>query len=248
MFKTIVTLFLVTSAALAAHGVYRAFEQHHRIKAYVPVEARVLSSHVRSSGGFRGRASSAYLPVVIYAYDVGGQRFETQDVFPIERTGQARWAAAVAARYPVGATPTAYRDPAAPGRAFLVREHGFEPYCQILFATTVLTFAVGLALSPRLVIAVPSSSPTFDPYVELHRLRQQQRLWGTLSAMWLGLGGLALGHCFAVARIAPEGLAAWAAGLYALPALLFLGLIVHCWLRRKRLFRGGEASAGGRRT
>jgi hypothetical protein len=36
---------------------------------------------------------------------------------------------------------------------------------------------------------VPRSSPAFDPYIELYRLRRKQRMWAALLALRLGLGG-----------------------------------------------------------
>jgi hypothetical protein len=73
----------------------------------------VLSSTVQVSNNGVGRVDS---PLVLYAFQVGEQRFQGDRV---TANGRAPDAAEVVARYPTGANVVVYYDPADPAQSAL---------------------------------------------------------------------------------------------------------------------------------
>ena len=81
----------------------------------------ILMSSVQSS--YSGRSHSTY-PVVVYAYSVNGQSYQSQRIKAGEQflnvrvAGQAQ---ATVARYPIGASVTVYYNPSNPAESALER-------------------------------------------------------------------------------------------------------------------------------
>jgi hypothetical protein len=81
----------------------------------------VLMSSVQES--YSGGSHSTY-PVVVYQYDVSGQRYQSQRIKAGEQflnvriTGQAE---AAVQKYPIGSTVTVYYNPSNPSEAVLER-------------------------------------------------------------------------------------------------------------------------------
>ncbi len=92
-----------------------------------PTPAVVLTSDV---AGSRGRNGTAYRPRIEYRYDVGDSSYVGTRALPGSGEGRSRaWAQAIAERYAVGDTTTAFVDRSDAGSAFLVR----QPSAGILF-------------------------------------------------------------------------------------------------------------------
>jgi hypothetical protein len=81
----------------------------------------ILMSSVQSS--YSGRSHSTY-PVVVYQYEVNGQRYQSQRIKAGEQFLNVRvigQAEATVNRYPIGATATVYYNPANPSESVLER-------------------------------------------------------------------------------------------------------------------------------
>jgi hypothetical protein len=81
----------------------------------------VLMSSVQSS--YSGRSHSTY-PVVVYQYEVNGERYQSQRIKAGEQFINVRvigQAEATVTKYPIGATVTVYYNPSNPAEAVLER-------------------------------------------------------------------------------------------------------------------------------
>jgi hypothetical protein len=130
-------------------GLGEAVAQRRALRSAVPVEATVVSSGVRESRSsdtdhrpLRDNSTSSFLPEVKFRYAVGGKAYESDLLRPtvIVRGYASREGAAEAVRpFAVGSAVTAWVDPAAPERAFLIRESSVGP---------VVFIILGLLLPP----------------------------------------------------------------------------------------------------
>jgi hypothetical protein len=129
MLKALFTLLLVLGGMLAALGV-QVHQDDHAAADWIAVPATVVDLQVRSPALPTARAESpggvgpAHIPVVVFEWQVDGQRYRSTRF----RLGSAladavsRDAArAMLAEYPVGSTLTAWRHPQSPERAVLDR-------------------------------------------------------------------------------------------------------------------------------
>jgi hypothetical protein len=114
--------------------------ERERLATYLPVQARVLSSRVRS--WYYGRGSIKYYPVVRYAYDVNGKRYESSTVTVIPDRRSSHWAENIAGRYAPGGVYTAYYDTRDPSSAYLLHDSSRMPYLYILIALLWLAASV----------------------------------------------------------------------------------------------------------
>lgn len=118
-------------------GLGEAVAQRRALRAAVPVEATVISAGVRESRSsdtdqrpLRDNSTVTYLPEVKFRYALGGKAYESDLLRPtvIVQGSASREAAAEEVRAFVPGEPaTAWVDPAAPERAFLIREWSVGP-------------------------------------------------------------------------------------------------------------------------
>jgi hypothetical protein len=101
------------------------------------------------------KGSVTWAPRVGYHYVVGGRSYTSTRVLPGNESRGRRWATAIADRYPAGLQTTAYVDPAAPERAFLVRRPSAGmymfitiPLLMVLFITTERSVAARDPMPP----------------------------------------------------------------------------------------------------
>jgi hypothetical protein len=136
----VVGLIMIVAGILFIRGeVTQLRVEHQRLAAYVPVSARVLSSKVAS--WYVGRGTISFYPVVRYAYDVKGKRYESSTVTVIPDRRSSQWAGDIAARYAPGGVYTAYYDARDPTNAYLLHDSSPMPYFYILIALLWLAAA-----------------------------------------------------------------------------------------------------------
>jgi hypothetical protein len=155
------SLFLIGGGIFIVVGATQVLHQADCLQHYVPVSAHVVAVAIKSHAGKHG---SSYSPCVSYTYEVNEHRYSGSQVQIIEHSSSRAWAEAVVERFPVGATVTAYRSPAAPGSAFLVHEANSMPYLFMMFP--LLHVVIGLAVV--LFGSYPASSS--DPAGKARRM------------------------------------------------------------------------------
>ena len=143
----IAALFGLPLLAVAAIGVRGLYDQHWRLRNYVPVEAVVLEVGVEDHPTSRG--GSTWEPMVRYAYQVQGTDYQGRQVLPVEYRSSDAWAARVAGQFQVGQRVTAYHHPLHPERAFLVRERGGVWVWFILIPLALIATAWYVLRRPR---------------------------------------------------------------------------------------------------
>lgn len=185
-----------------------------------PTPAVVLASGVGES---RGRNGTAYRPRVEYRYDVGDSSYVGTRALPGSGEGRSRaWAEAIAGRYGVGDTTTAFVDPSDVGSAFLVR----QPSAGILFVIVaplallgVLTVEGGAGAAhdplppPDPTSGGPGSwtlAPSDDPVRDAAALARATGRW-RLAALAVAAAhlGLVLGCALGEDGAAQTGAAVW---------------------------------------
>lgn len=117
---------------------FQAQKQVRIIHTYVPVQAIVVSSKVRSFTGSKGQVY--YVPDVQYEYEVSGRKYQSDRYLPLPLSDNRSWAQSVVDEYPSRKAIQAYCDPNDPAQAILVRQYSANPYDFMLaFAFVVVT-------------------------------------------------------------------------------------------------------------
>jgi len=102
-----------------------AYVDGSRKRTWTKVEAKILESRIREyTASCRGRSGSLtctyYEPSVRYAYEYGGQRFESSELGGLRSAStDPRDARQEAAEFPRGAAVPAYVDPTEPSQSVL---------------------------------------------------------------------------------------------------------------------------------
>lgn len=126
----------------------KAIFHQWRSRTFLPVPARILSSEIRTKSDSDG---STYAPQVRYEFHVDGQRYESDRVrFGQMGESNRTPARAIVDANPVGATRTAYYDPANPAEAVLYRGVSGQSVFLVLFLmpfNAAMVYLVGLAWS-----------------------------------------------------------------------------------------------------
>jgi len=106
--------------------------QQHRLTTYVPVPARIVSSHIQTVSDSEGQ--NTYKPVIIYRYKVNGAWYDGDQVMPVGNVSESGgWASRICAKYPKGTKTSAWYSPEDPKRVYLVREAEWLPHFLALF-------------------------------------------------------------------------------------------------------------------
>jgi Protein of unknown function (DUF3592) len=145
--RLIGALFALPLVFMAAAGARGLYDQHWRLRNYVPVEAVVLEVGVQDHPTSRG--GSVWEPMVRYGYQVQGTDYQSRQVLPVEYRSSEAWAARVARPFQVGQRVTAYHHPRHPERAFLVRERGGVWVWFILIPLALIATAGYVLRRPR---------------------------------------------------------------------------------------------------
>ena len=143
---------LLAGLLFAGVGSFGYVKEKEALEAGEPVEAEILSSRVveeestsstRRNGRRRTETSTTYYPSITYRYEVEGKDYRSSKVTPgFGRSSKGReWAEQIVAEHPEGAVTTAFVDPAAPDRAFLVEESSRVLY--FIFIGVGVALAVG---------------------------------------------------------------------------------------------------------
>lgn len=130
-------------------GVTQFFRQRRLLSRARPVSATILKSEVFSSKSAdtdarldRNTSTTTYRPDVRFRYEVNGQTYESELLYPniIAVTYASRESAAAAlAPYPLDAKVPAFVDPSLPDQAYLIAEAGSGPMVFII---------IGIVLPP----------------------------------------------------------------------------------------------------
>jgi hypothetical protein len=225
--KLLILIFVALPVVFIAIGGKQILEQKHKLTSYVETEGRIVAPpgevKVKTSSG-RNR-STTYTPVVRYRYEVGGNVYRGERVFPVNSSARRTGAYEIVAQHPVGKAVKVHHDPADPGQAFLIRRWDFGPYMFVLFP--MIHFAIGIGLWASGVWRTSSKSTepvaTSGGWYELPTkwsIRKRRGPWAMIAAVWFGVGGAACAHYF---MNAPRPYATEA--VVVTPIYLALGLI-----------------------
>ena len=134
-------LLVVGCFVIAAGGWYLVTLQSEPARTARPVSAKI--EHVEVVSIKNPHGDSVSRPLIIYSYSAAGVRYTTDRLTSLGRQHSSSWAKAMAGRYHVGDTVTAYVAPLNPGSAFLVRDYDWRSYG---FLVIPLVIGAGLAL------------------------------------------------------------------------------------------------------
>lgn len=166
-----VTPFVAICIFFVMMGVSEAREQVRLNGSAVEVEVTILASGVQSQSRATnapgsGGSNTAYSPQIRYTYELEGTVYEGDRVWSVEEHFPVRpSAAAVAARYPVGAVVTGYADPTNPASSFLEMRWSHMPFVASFAGVSMLALlAAGFIwivgwrwLGPTILIALAST-------------------------------------------------------------------------------------------
>lgn len=136
----VAAVLVVVGLGIMGLGYLEYTTQQERLQNAVEVNATVLESDVRSTGGGDGLQ---YRPEIRFEYVYDGERYTGDDVFPSvlsPGSSSRSWASNIADDYAEGENVTAYADPDEPDAAFLINEGTRNPY---LFTGLGFLFGVG---------------------------------------------------------------------------------------------------------
>jgi len=155
-------IFALAGLVFTGLGLWQVRTEHDRMMRYKPVAGQVVSSHVES---FRRRSTSShgwdtyYRPAITYHYVAGGKSYTASNVFPVSQSSQfSEWAARFVNHFPPGAKVTAWFDPAAPEKTFLIRTVSDGPYIFGFLPSIFLLIGVWLVIG-----TLESQKPIPDP-------------------------------------------------------------------------------------
>ena len=207
-------VFVLSAVALVAYGASQVLRQDRLLRRAVATGATVRSATIEShkttgTGRYTG-TNTSYRPRITFDYDAGGRALTSDSATPVETWGSHDWAAAVAARFPVGSHATAYYAPTSPGQAFLLREYQFSPYLLAIFPMAHLCAGIAALVGPRLGAT---------------------RTVALVAAVWTVAGAALFGHYFARVGSAATTPSRVAVGIYTTLGVASLLLLLA--LRRR---------------
>jgi hypothetical protein len=139
-------------AFLLAMRAWRGIRQVRRVRGWLRVPGRVISSEVRETtvtvrreiGIMQDRDALRYFAHVVYEYNVAGTRHENERIRlgAVVLTSEPEPAARAAARYPLGSRVSVYSNPADPAESVLDPRIGWEAVIYGLITLVLLLSAV----------------------------------------------------------------------------------------------------------
>lgn len=174
-------------------------EHQRRINhTYVPVEARIVSSSVRTYHGSKGYVH--YIPEITYAYEVNGAHYQSSQLRAFYVSGDEDWANEIVSHYRPRQTYKAWYNPLKPDEAVLIHSYSFSPYFDMLEATFCVSgvFCVWLVLwFSRKREPVPADNGMFKLFPQFSA-EQHLAVAQAGTAIWYGLGAVTAAHylCF----------------------------------------------------
>lgn len=213
-------------------GCMEIASQHSRITGFTSVRATIVSVELRRAG------SKTYKPIVRYKYEVEGQVFSCDKVFPLPDDGAKSWARGVIAQFPVGDEVDGWYDPERPREAFLIRRYSFFPYGMLLIGMFCC------AIGPPIVLQLhrdqkgpPEPDRLPDGWYQLRApgtLTGATRQFGYVAAAWFTVGGAVVFHFFRVAEAPYDRMSIVGSIVWALAGAALIGLAVYpYWLGRR---------------
>jgi hypothetical protein len=95
-------------------------KQLHAVQHYLPVQAKVLSSEVKAKARSSRSSGTSWHPAIRYSYEVGGKRYTSRRYsYSYTFHNTRSFVEEAVAKYPAGATVTAYYNPDNPKAAVL---------------------------------------------------------------------------------------------------------------------------------
>jgi Protein of unknown function (DUF3592) len=135
-------LFLVAAVFFGYGGLNSYIQQLNAHRGFIPISATVVESVVRSKGSSATTHGESFYPHVVYRYAIGGEEFQSARYFFTGEGWRDREAAeSVIARFPIGASVTAYVDGADPSRAVL--NNGKPSWTMLGFLLPLFVLAFG---------------------------------------------------------------------------------------------------------
>ena len=232
--RPLIIVFTAIPLVFIAIGAWQVIEQGRRMRRYLEVQGHVVDPPPRVESSTWLTRSRIFTPIVHYQYDVAGNTYQGERVFPMLKATSPERASEIVAAHPVGGRVKIYHDPKNPGQSFLVRRWDFWPYLFIL--APMIYFSLGIGLWGAGLVKLdtpPVEIAATDGWIELPiqtALRQKQTAWRMIAAAWWVVGLLACGHYFLSARKAYESDALLFGGIYAALGMLPLFLTTRYWL------------------
>jgi hypothetical protein len=233
--RLLAILFIAIPLVFIAVGAWQAVEQKRKMTSYVVADGRVAEPRaevrVRTTSG-KSR-STTYSPVVRYRYEVGGNVYRSERVFPLSATTSMRAANELIAQYPVGRAVKVYHDPADPGKAFLVRRWEFAPYLFMMVPMIHLAVGVGLwsaAVGRRGNAPAAATTGGWHELPIRRSIAKKRRPWMVMAVCWYAVGLAACGHYFWFAEKPYGNDALIATPIYFAVGLIPLVVAVRYWI------------------
>jgi hypothetical protein len=224
-------------------GSYQAWGQWHRLRSFVPTEAVVTATDIKThiSNDSDTGTSYSYQPLVSRRYQVQGRAYTTSEVLPLAGyAGGGDWARQTINRYHPGERVTTYYDPANPSRGFLLPQLSYAPLIFIQFPMLFLLIGALVAAfflapgQPGARAPQPQSGGTFR--LRTRRSIALRRNFAALgAAAWWMAGLLTSGGYFLCAPRPYETLAIVCTAIYAGIGLIPLGFALYYTLVKMEL-------------
>lgn len=192
-FGLIFTLFPLIFIAV---GTGLAINQHAKLVRYKPVTATIERTWIESR---RGSESTNYAAKVDHRYEVEGQTYVGDHVYPLEVSSSNRSAAQrTINRFQVGDTVTAYYNPSDPSESFLVKEPDFFPYIFAMFPMLFVVIGLSILLAgPRPAKDDVAPRPAIEGFFELSPdagLSRRLKAVVLVTGLWWLIGLVCLLH------------------------------------------------------
>jgi hypothetical protein len=221
----LVRLLLVLVACLLlmlmSAGGYQMWSQWHRLRTFLPAEAVVDWTDVKTQISQGKHTHYTFLPRVARRYSVNGRAYGSSEVLPLadHYTGDGLWARQIVSRYHPGDRVTTYYNPAEPSESFLLPELLYEPLLMIQFPMLFLLVGSGIVLltgfiRPRAQAPQPQPDGTFRLRTG-HSVAYRRDLCALFTAAWWAVGLLTSGWYFLYAAAPYPALALIATDVYA---------------------------------
>lgn len=183
-------LVVVMPIGLFVHSFYEAIRQHRINQTYIPMEATIDSSELRTSYGSKGRVY--YTPDISYRYTVNGQNYSSEKVSAIYVSRTQDYAQSLVDKFKPHQTYRAYRDPNDPSQSVLIKVYYFSPYRYMLLMAVVVAGGCMMTLQvraylPRAPVRAQNGwfqlRPVFGPADRLKTAAISTTMWYTCGAI-----------------------------------------------------------------
>jgi len=139
-------LFLIALGSTFVWYLWASWQRAKEMDVWEPVTAEVMSSEIQN-WQYSEISKVAFMPVIEYHFSYQGQDFVSTQLrrMPV-RSSELEKAESWTEKYPVGAQPTAYVNPADPSQSVLKRETKAAVYT-IWFPMLFVVGGIGMVLS-----------------------------------------------------------------------------------------------------